>query len=993
MVSLRPNFLGSKMENGSQPIELSFHPSFYKVRQMLQNWMLRFPNHEDPSVFQDLFLFYLLAGKKYLDHRHPLHLFRQILAICLMQKKVLHSSTFANSRYLEIKWIPTSLLFPFASKPVIGCLVGFNVFDRYELFDEENVLLILQKYLPHLSLVKESSYSHTSQNKELKIFYFEIEKKDGSIFSLQDRLFLKNSLEQKIKNGIQKLSPTIFMQRNEEEIYKNILILSQEIQSVEDLPQATIVLDQQASDEIVFLVTLLYVSPSSNFSLEARFGSCTFASERLLTVKYLKKHPIEAHIFRIHLTKEASLLRSDSSIDFYSSRQKAVALISAAIGEFRDYNGGILIKQQELLHYLKESFPEIAEHDSELIETFFYALTPLEKQVLLPPKILFAMFSLYLHHKDEKLTESCSLKVLEEEGRTFFVVRGSNSSLKEILDDFLQMESVRKFDIAFNHIESIEGIFFQCVLDASLNEVEPLVRILEGLLIEWQLNIKNRQILRIGFEYSPVSLDPRIGGDSVSNVLSGLLFEGLTRRSVNGNVENGIAEKIEISSDFTQYIFKLRPSCWNDKSPLTAYDFEYAWKKILSPDFATSFAYFFHMIKNAKEAKEGKISPDQIGIVVLDEKTLKVDLAHPCHYFLELTCHVLYSPVHRLIDQQHPQWTYQEGENYPCNGPFQLKINHPGQGYKLIKNHHYWDVENTNLDEIIFNRMGSQQAFEAFSQGEIDWLGYPLGRQPCFIPGETDAMLSCEHEQVCWNVFNTAHGLFQNLKLRQAVAFAIEQSVMGVGSYLPLTPAYSPLLPRHSHNPQARFPQHNIEMARKLWQEGLQELGLEGNDLSSISVIFHHKGILEHIALCLKHQLKETLGIECELKPLAWAVLFDKITKGDFQIGIVQWSSEVDDPIYTLNAFRFGNAEINFPKWEHADYQKLLEESDQEIDPARRFLLFAKAEEILCQEMPVIPLFYLPLRALIKNHLNIPHTTPLKTFSFARGVNKKGVLK
>ena len=438
MTKLSPNFLGSRAERLSQAVELSLHPSFYEVRKMLQNWMVRFPNHEDPSIFQDLFLFYLLAGKKYLDHRHPLHLFRQILAIYLMQKKVLHLSTFASSRYLEIKWIPTSLLFPFASKPVIGCLVGFNVFNRYELFDEENVLLVLQKYLPYLRLVKESSYSHTSQNKDLKIFYFEIEKKDGSIFNLQEQLFLKNSLEQKIKNGIQKLSPTIFMQRNEEEIYKNILILSQEIQSLEDLPQATILLDPQAGDEIVFLVTLLYVSPSSNFSLEDHFGSCTFVSERLLTVKYLKNHPIEAHIFRIHLAKEASLLRSDSSIDFYASRQKAVALISEAIGDFRDYNGGILIKQQELLHDLKESFPEISENDPELIETFFYALTPLEKQVLLPPKILIAMFSLYLSSKNEKLVEGYSLKVLEEEGRTLFVVRGSNSSLKDILDDFFK---------------------------------------------------------------------------------------------------------------------------------------------------------------------------------------------------------------------------------------------------------------------------------------------------------------------------------------------------------------------------------------------------------------------------------------------------------------------------------------------------------------------------------------------------------------------------
>ncbi|HEX4840529.1 MAG TPA: peptide ABC transporter substrate-binding protein, partial [Rhabdochlamydiaceae bacterium] len=799
-----------------------------------------------------------------------------------------------------------------------------NLLDRFELFDEENVVLLLQKHLPHLSVVKDSSYVHVSQDKKQKIFYFEVEKKDGSLFSLQEQKFLKSSLEEKLRNSVQKLSPTIFMQRNEEEIYKNILILSQEIQSTQDLPQATIVIDQQAGDEISFLVTMVYLSPSPLFSLADQFRDCFFTTERLHTVKYLEKRPIEAHIFRIQLPKDPTLLRSDGSIDFYSSRQKAVDCITAAIGEFRDYNGGILIKQQELLLCLKERFPEIARADPELIENFFYDLTPLEKQVFLPPKTLSTLFSLYLDNRNEKLIDDYFLKIVEREGHTFLIVL-SNKFLKEVLADFF-LKRLRKFEITFNHIDSLDRVCFQAVLESPWNEAEPLVRELEGLLIEWKLKVKDQQVLRIGFEYSLFSLDPRIGGELVSNVLLGLLFEGLTRRGKNGKVENGVAEKIEVSSDLTQYIFKLRSSSWNDQSPLTAYDFEYAWKKILSPDFATPFTYLFHMIKNAKEAKEGKLPLDQIGISVLDERTLKVELKHPCHYFLELTCHVLYSPVHRLIDRQYPQWPYQVQDDYPCNGPFQLQINHQGQCYKLVKNPNYWDSENTSLDEITFHSMNARQAFDAFNQNKIDWLGYPLGSwQPYFIPGEDDAIITYEYGQVCWQVFNASHGYFKNLKLRQAIAFAIEKSAMTAGAQLPLTPAYSPLLPQHSHFPKTQFHQYHPEKARKLWQEGLQELGLCAEEFPVIDLIYHHKGVREHIAHSLKRQLKEALGLECELRPLAWNVLFDKFIKGNFQMGIIQWQSWIDDPIYTLNAFRFGNADINFVKWEQARYQDLLE--------------------------------------------------------------------
>ena len=60
-------------------------------------------------------------------------------------------------------------------------------------------------------------------------------------------------------------------------------------------------------------------------------------------------------------------------------------------------------------------------------------------------------------------------------------------------------------------------------------------------------------------------------------------------------------------------------------------------KKVLAPDFKTSFSYCFHPIKNAKEAKEGKVPPDEIGIQVLNERTLKVDLERPTPYFLQWT--------------------------------------------------------------------------------------------------------------------------------------------------------------------------------------------------------------------------------------------------------------------------------------------------------------------------------------------------------------------
>lgn len=179
-------------EHTLEDVPVSFHPSFFLVNEKLKRWKTRFPASVDSSIFHDLVLLHLIAINQFLNHRDPLHLFRLVLSLHLMQKKLINSATFSpDLRHLQVRWIPTHLLFPFSSKPVLGCLIGFNLMDRYEVFDEENIFLALQKYLPQLRLVKESSYCHPSPYKNLKIFYFEIEKQNGVTFSLLERNLLK----------------------------------------------------------------------------------------------------------------------------------------------------------------------------------------------------------------------------------------------------------------------------------------------------------------------------------------------------------------------------------------------------------------------------------------------------------------------------------------------------------------------------------------------------------------------------------------------------------------------------------------------------------------------------------------------------------------------------------------------------------------------------------------------------------------------------------
>ena len=955
-------------------LDIAWHSTFYTVGEKLKSWIDRFyhPSHKD--IAKDFATLYLLANNKFLDHRNPSHLLRLLLSMHFMQRKLLHLATFSpHHRHLEIKWIPTALSFPFASKPVLGCLIGFNVMDRYELFDEENVLLALRKHLPEVRLVVDSSYCHTSQHKNLKVFYFEIEKKSGGFFSLAERNRLREELEDKVKKSIEVLSPSIYMAHNEEEIYKNILVLSQEIQALEDLPQAYITLQQQTKSEIIFRVTLVHITPAYHFSLKDQFSEGSFVSKKNMIVRHLESQPIEAHLFTLHLLREPALLRSDGSLDFYMARQRIVSLLKKAIGEFRDYNGGIIIKQQELLQKFKEHFPEMAHRDAELIESFFYALMPLEQQVLLSEHTLAQLFSCFLQNRKKKLQEGTAylLNTYVEDHKTFVIVHGHDASLNQALIAFIQEQPCKQQEIAYSTIETAEGVFLSCVLlsenkKGNASFIEGLSDVLNG----WEQKVKSRKILKIALEYSLISLDPRIGGDVASEVIK-LLFEGLTRYGAAGQIENGVAESVSISPDGKIYTFKLRSSLWNDGTLVSAYDFEYAWKKILSPDFKTPFAYLFDPIKNAKEAKEGKVSSSEIGINVIDDRTLQVELVNPAPYFLELTALPLYSPVHRAVDQEQPQWPYQCEKNYPCNGPFILKINQPDQGYQLVKNPLYWDASKIALDQILLKAMTPLQATEAFQQKEVDWIGSPFGGWNEFYKGRPeDTVLLFPTKHVMSLAFNTKVFPFNHPKIRQAFAYAIDRARLVSGAFLPLEPAFSPLLSHSYSHPKHQFPDIDVEKARLLFQEGLEELGTNREELSPITLLIYEKGVREYTAVCLKEQIKESFGVEVEIKALPWGKYFCLMSGGDFQMGTISWNSQINDPIYTLSVFKSAAHGVNFTKWEDPGYTRFIELSEQENGPMQRSSYLVKAEEILTREAPIIPLCYQTSQALVSHNLS-----------------------
>ncbi len=234
--------------------------------------------------------------------------------------------------------------------------------------------------------------------------------------------------------------------------------------------------------------------------------------------------------------------------------------------------------------------------------------------------------------------------------------------------------------------------------------------------------------LRYSVGAEPETLDPRKSTGIPESTVQAQLFEGLTTLDAKNNPVPAMAERWEISPDGLMYKFFLRPGIkWSNGDPVTAYDFEYAWKTTLSPELGAKYSYQLFYIRNGEAFNKGLTTADQVGVKALDDRTLEVRLEKPTAYFLSLTAfHSLY-PVPRRIVEANPMWGRSKtlfGNMARSNSPIDSQFR-----IELVKNEHYWDAAKVKLPKLDFvlNEAGSTEYCH------VDNNQYRHGRQ-CSTP-------------------------------------------------------------------------------------------------------------------------------------------------------------------------------------------------------------------------------------------------------------------
>jgi oligopeptide transport system substrate-binding protein len=471
------------------------------------------------------------------------------------------------------------------------------------------------------------------------------------------------------------------------------------------------------------------------------------------------------------------------------------------------------------------------------------------------------------------------------------------------------------------------------------------------------------QTLRLVLGSEPPSLDPGLASDTTSANLLYNLMDPLFKLNAKLEPVPELAQSFEKSKDGKTVTFTLRQDAkWTNGEPVTAHDFEYAWKRTMSPELAADYAYQFFGIVGAADynacKKNCEALRDKVGVKAVDDRTLQVQLTSAQPWFIAQMSHTSFLPVHRAtVEKFGDKWT--EPENIVTNGPFRLTAWKHESSMQLKKWPGWRKADSIRLETIDARIISvPTTALQAFEAGEVD----ACLEDACLPPAEIDRLKETE-EYVAGPALSTQY-LGVNVESvpdanqRRALALAIDRtSLIENVIKRDATPAtsFSPKgIPGFETIVQDFIPETaDVERAK-------QYMSKAQNPNLSLNLFYPSAGpAAKETAIAVQDMWKE-LGVRTTIKGQEWAQFLEFIgppPNKSVDIYAIGW---VGDFVDDINFLELGTCESgnNSTNYCNREYDRLIEQAERTPDDTARHKIYARAEEILTGpngDFPLIP--------------------------------------
>ncbi|WPC37244.1 peptide ABC transporter substrate-binding protein [Brachyspira hyodysenteriae] len=474
-------------------------------------------------------------------------------------------------------------------------------------------------------------------------------------------------------------------------------------------------------------------------------------------------------------------------------------------------------------------------------------------------------------------------------------------------------------------------------------------------------------IINMGSE--PVTIDPTLNSIGVVGTYILHAFEGLTKIDKNNNIIPGMAERWDISEDGMTYIFYLRTNAkWSDGKPVTANDFEYSWKRALDKKLNSSYSYMLDIIKNAKNINLGIMDISDLGVETINDTTLKVVLETPSLYFLDfLASSGVFLPLRKdIIEKYGDKWTLKP-KTYVCNGQYILKERIKDEKIVFEENPFYYDkneiiakrltfIPSADVFDMVEKIRNNELHFSALepSPGEIEYLieqGYIRAN---------DAIGTIYLE------LNITNNALNDKKVRQALSLAIDRKYLiehvvkgaqtPAGAFVPPAVKGERFYFREESSNFINIDKHNENIIKA--KELMAEAGFPNGDNYPILELKVSPCLFYEVGKAIQTMWKDNLNIDVELIEEEFPVTLLALTKKKYQIARMGWTGDYHDPMTMLDVMvSYGG--VNHSGFSNAQYDNLITEAKTiYTNNGLRMENMKKAEAILLDEMPIIPLYY-----------------------------------
>ncbi|MEN8076587.1 peptide ABC transporter substrate-binding protein [Clostridioides difficile] len=482
------------------------------------------------------------------------------------------------------------------------------------------------------------------------------------------------------------------------------------------------------------------------------------------------------------------------------------------------------------------------------------------------------------------------------------------------------------------------------------------------------------QDLMFNLGEDPETIDPTLNTSSGAGTIIVNAFEGLMLLDESEQPVYGAAEDMKVSDDGLVYTFKLRQDGkWSDGEPVTANDFKYSWMRALDKATAAEYSYQLYYIKNAEKFYNGEVGADEVGIKVVDDYTLEVTLESPTSYFPQLLAFPTYAPLREDVVSANPDGWATSPETYISNGPFKLVKWDMKDQLVFERNENYWDASNVKLDSLTFKLVTDETtAYSELKAGNFDMVNSVPTNE--IQPGKEEGLVKISPYLGTYffainvgkqdTLNDDVKKALSNKLVRQALNLAVDrQEIIDNVAKAEQVPAYSfvpkgifnedgsEFADKEYYDPAAM--DENIAKAKEL----LKEAGYEnGEGLPTFELMYNSEGAHKDICQIIQQNWAE-IGVNVELTNQEWAVFLNTRQQGDYQISRHGWIGDYVDPMTFLDMWVTGGGN-NDCGFSNAEYDKLITDAKVETDAAKRSEMLRKAEDILMDEMPIIPIYY-----------------------------------